>query len=130
MKHYQSMVISGILGTSLDRTFFLLQSWLWLWLCSSSRTNSFPFISKPFALIANSSFSFGIFPKKLKFGKVTPVHKGKSKLELGNYGPISILPIFSKTLERVMNVRMVKCLSLNKIIFEHQYGFQEKNPHL
>ena len=82
-------------------------------------------ISKPFALVANSSFSFGIFPDKLKFAKITPIHKGKSKLELGNYRPISILPIFSKILEKLMNVRMVKFLNQNKIIFEHQYGFQE-----
>ena len=87
-------------------------------------------ISKPFALKANSSFSLGIFPKKLKFAKVTPVHKGKSKLELGNYRPILILPTFSKIFEKLMNVRMVKFLSVNKIIFENQYGFQEKNPHL
>ena len=29
-------------------------------------------ISKTFALVANSSFSFGIFPDKLKFAKITP----------------------------------------------------------
>ena len=84
-------------------------------------------ISKPFALIANSSVSFGVFPDKLKFSKVTPVHKGKSKSELENYRPISILPIFSKILEKLMNVRMVKFLDQSKLIFEHQYGFQEKS---
>ena len=82
-------------------------------------------ILKPFALIANSSFSLGVFPDKLKFAKVTPIHKGKCKLELGNYRPIPILHIFSKLLEKLMNVRMVKFLNQNKIIFEHQYGFQE-----
>ena len=88
-------------------------------------------ISKPFALKANSSFSLGIFPKKVKIRQsYTTVHKGKSKLELGNYRPISILLIFSKIVEKLMNVRMVKFLSLNKIIFENQYGFPEKNPHL
>ena len=53
-------------------------------------------ISLPFSLIANSSFQNGIFPGKLKIAKVTPIHKGKSKLELTSYRPISILPIFSK----------------------------------
>ncbi|MCP4484704.1 MAG: reverse transcriptase family protein, partial [Flavobacteriaceae bacterium] len=62
---------------------------------------------------------------KLKFAKVTPIHKGKSKLEIGNYRPISILPIFSKILEKLMNARMTKFLNKNKIIFKHQYGFQE-----
>ncbi len=36
-------------------------------------------ISKPFVLIANSSFSQGIFPDRLKFAKVLPIHKGKCK---------------------------------------------------
>ena len=82
-------------------------------------------ISKLFAHIANSSFSLGVFPEKLKFAKITPIHKGKSKLELGNYRPISLLPIFSKILDKLMNARMVKFLNHNKTIFEHQYGFQE-----
>ena len=67
-------------------------------------------ISEPFALIANSSFSFGVFPDKLKFAKVTPLLKGISKSELENYRPISILHIFSKILQKLMNVRMVKSL--------------------
>ena len=82
-------------------------------------------IYKPFAPIANSSFSYGVFPEKLKLVKIIPIHKGKSKLELGNYRPISLLPIFSKILEKLMNVRMVKFLNQNKTVFEHQYGFQE-----
>ena len=84
-------------------------------------------ISKSFALIANSSFSFGVFIDKLKFAKVTPIHKEKSKLELGTHWLISILPIFSKVLEKLMHVRTVKFLDQNKIIFEHQYGFQGNN---
>ena len=74
-------------------------------------------ISKPFALIANSYFSLGVSPDKLKFAKVTPIHRGKSKLDLGNYQPVSILPIFNK-----IHVRTGKCLGQNKINFEHQYG--------
>ncbi len=44
-------------------------------------------ISEPFSTIANSSFLEGVFPNKLKFAKVTPIHKNKSKLECGNYRP-------------------------------------------
>ena len=63
-------------------------------------------ISEPFSTIANSSFLEGVFPDKLKFAKVTPMHKNKSKLECGNYRPISILPIFSKIHEKLMNCRL------------------------
>ena len=82
-------------------------------------------ISEPFSTIANSSFLEGVFPDKLKFAKVTPIYKSKSKLECGNYRPISILPIFSKILEKLMNSRLVKFLGINDIIYKHQYGFQE-----
>ena len=80
-------------------------------------------ISLPVSLIANSSFQNGIFPGKLKFAKVTPKHKGKSKLEFTNYRPISILPIFSKLLEKAMHSRMIKFLDEHKILFKHQFGF-------
>ena len=82
-------------------------------------------LSKPFSIIANSSFSEGVFPDKLKFAKFTPIYKSKSKLEIGNYRPISILPIFSKILEKLMNHRLVQFLNKHNIIFEHQYGFQK-----
>ena len=80
-------------------------------------------LSKPFSIIANSSFTEGVFPDKLKFAKVTPIYKSKSKQEVGNYHPISILPIFSKILEKLMNHRLVQFLNKHNIIFEHQYGF-------
>ena len=38
----------------------------------------------------------------MKLALVTPVYKGKSKLEICNYRPVSILPILSKVLEKLM----------------------------
>ena len=84
-------------------------------------------ISKPFAIIANSSFSQGIFPEKLKFAKVTPIHKGNSKSELGNYRAISILPLFSKILEKLVNIRIIKFLNKNKIISNINMDFKKAN---
>ncbi len=85
-------------------------------------------ISGPFALIANSSFSPGTFPEKLKFAKITPIHKGKSKLEVGKNRPISILLIYSKILEKLMNTRMVKSLNQNRISLS--INFKKTNLHL
>ena len=82
-------------------------------------------ISEPFSTIANSSFIEGIFLDKLKCAKVTPIHKSKSNLECGKYRPISLLPIFSKILEKLMNSRLVRFLTKNDIIYKDQYGFQE-----
>ena len=76
--------------------------------------------------IYNHSFQTGIFPTKLKFATVTPVHKADSKISLNNYRPISVLPIFSKILERLMHKRLLIFLSSNGALFEHQFGFQSK----
>ena len=48
------------------------------------------------------SLQTGIFPDFLKIAKVTPVFKTGDLNEISNYGPISVLPYFSKILERIM----------------------------
>ena len=59
-------------------------------------------VSEILSNLFNESFSKGIFPDHMKLGFVTSVYKGKAKLEVYNYGPISILPIFSKVLEKLI----------------------------
>ena len=86
---------------------------------------SAPYISDMLSHIFNKSFSEGIFPQKLKYAFVLPVHKCGSKLLLTNYRSISILPVLSKILEQLMQVRLVKFLEENNIFYEHQFGFQK-----
>ena len=76
--------------------------------------------------IFNKSFLDGIFPQKLKYAFVLPMHKGRSKLLLTNYRPIFISLIVSKILEKLMQTRLVKYLEDHKIIYQHQFGFQQK----
>ena len=52
--------------------------------------------------ILDSSFENGIFPDSLKIAKLTPLHKCGDSSSLSNYRPISVLPYFSKMLERIM----------------------------
>ena len=56
-------------------------------------------ISYPLFMIFHSSFNEGIFPEQLKVAKVSPIFKVGNIEEIGNYRPISVLPIFSKVLE-------------------------------
>ena len=49
----------------------------------------------------NESFFQGVFPDHMKLALVTPVYKGKSKLEVCSYRPISILPILNKVLVKL-----------------------------
>ena len=65
-----------------------------------------------------------IFPDVLKIASVTPIFKGDENWNLGNYRPISVLPCFSKTLERIMYNRLYKYLTDNNILYKKQSGFQ------
>ena len=47
------------------------------------------------------SIKQGIFPDTLKIAKVTPIFKSGAKGNVRDYRPISILPVFSKVLERI-----------------------------
>ena len=75
--------------------------------------------------IFNRSFQEGVFPTKLKYAKIVPIFKGGSKLDVSNYRPISLLPIISKVLERLMYNRLISFLEKYNVIFEHQFGFQK-----
>ena len=61
----------------------------------------------------------------MKIAKVTPVFKGGDSADLSNYLPISVLPCFSKILERLMYYRLYKHLSNSKILCPKQFRFQK-----
>ena len=75
--------------------------------------------------VFKSSFKDGVFPDQLKIAKVIPAFKTGDSSTVGNYRPISILPIFSKTLERLMYNRIYSYLLDNKLLFQNQFGFQK-----
>ena len=70
----------------------------------------------------------GIFPESLKIAKVTPVFKSGDNSLLGNYRPISVLPVLSKVLERIMYNRIYTLFSENNLFFQKQFGFQKNTP--
>ena len=85
----------------------------------------FGVLHKPLLHIFNLSLQTGIFPDKLKIARVTPLFKGGENCELGNYRPISVLPCFSKILEKIMYNRLYKYLTDNSMLYKKQFGFQE-----
>ena len=46
---------------------------------------------------------------------------------LNNYRPISLLPIFSKILEKVIYQRLFNFLNTNNALFSSQYGFRKNH---
>ena len=66
----------------------------------------------------------GVFPKALKRSIVVPIYKGGQRDCVNNYRPISILPVLSKVLEKVINKRLTHYLEGRKLLSESQYGFR------
>ena len=75
--------------------------------------------------IFNCSIIQGKFPDALKVAKILPLHKSDSKYEISNYRPISILPIFSKLLEKLVYSRLFNFICKHNILYENQFGFQK-----
>ena len=82
-------------------------------------------LSEHLTRIFNLSFETGVFPVNMKHAKIIPIHKKDSKTELSNYRPISLLPIFSKLLERLMYNRLMQHLIKNSILYDYQFGFRK-----
>ena len=59
-------------------------------------------LSVPLTLIFNMYLKDGIVPDQLKIERVVPIHKKEGKNNFTSYRPISILPGFSKILERLV----------------------------
>ena len=81
-------------------------------------------IAKPLMKICNQSFMQGIFPDRMKIAKVIPLFKSGAKGVFTNYRPVSLLPQFSKLLEKLFCSRLDKFISKSNILCESQYGFR------
>jgi hypothetical protein len=65
----------------------------------------------------------GTFPSRLKYTLIIPIFKNGDKKKIANYRPISLLPSFSKILEKIMYSRLMNYVVTNNILAQEQYGF-------
>jgi hypothetical protein len=77
--------------------------------------------------ICKSSIAQGSFPDSLKVAKITPIFKSGDHTNITNYRPISVLPVFSKILERIMYNRVYNYFVDNKLLYDNQFGFQRNS---
>ena len=52
----------------------------------------------------------------MEIARVTTIYKGGDKENVANYKPISVLPCFSKTLEKIMYNRLYLYLTENNLL--------------
>jgi hypothetical protein len=85
---------------------------------------SAPIISSPLSYIFNKSMLSGIFLTRLKYATIKPILKNGDKKNVANYRPISLLPSFSKILEKIMYVRLMNHMETNNILAAEQFDFR------
>ena len=76
------------------------------------------FFVHPFLHVCNISFSKGVFPDALKIARVIPLFKSGDKHVFTNYRPVSLLPQFSKILEKISNNRLDSFIEKKKVYLE------------
>ena len=86
---------------------------------------SIDLISKPLTHIINLSLLNGVVPFQMKIAKIIPLYKANDKTVFTNYRPVSILPAFSKILEKVFYNRLLSYINTNNILCANQYGFRK-----
>ena len=64
--------------------------------------DTLPVILKSFSHLINLSLNEGVVPNEWKCAKITPLFKGGDATNPSNYRPISVLPVASKILEKVV----------------------------
>ena len=81
----------------------------------------------PVPYICNLCFTQGIFPGELKLAKVIPIFKSGEETRFDKYRPVSVLPVISKILKRLMYGRLLNFLNEHKFFYKYQFGFQKKH---
>ena len=84
-------------------------------------------VSEPLTHIINLSIEHGIVPDEMKIARVIPIFKSDDQSLFTNYRPVSVLPGFSKFLERVIYKHLIQYLTSFNILCSNEYGFRKNH---
>ena len=84
-----------------------------------------PVISDSLTLILNQCMTLSCFPDEWKTAKVVPLYKNGQRNIPGNYRPISVLPMISKIMERILYNQLYSYLTKFELLSDSQYGFRK-----
>ena len=86
-----------------------------------------PTISPVLRSLFNRCLRLSVFPNELKIAKIIPLFKSGNINDMSNYRPISILPILSKILEKIIYKRLTDFFTENNVLNEGQFGFRQSH---
>ena len=81
-------------------------------------------ISYPLSIIINKSSETGVVPENTKIAKISPLYKAKNEKLFENHRPVSLLPVMSKVIERIIHKRLYNYMVSHNLLFKGQYGFR------
>ena len=73
--------------------------------------------------IFNHGLISNCFPDEWKMARLVPIHKKGPRDLIENSRPISILPVISKIMERILYEQIYQYLRDNSLLTEYQYVF-------
>ena len=82
------------------------------------------FLVKPITELCNLSITSGKFPDSCKIATLKPIYKKGSLTEASNYRPISLLPLISKVIEKVIHDQVNAFLNSKNLLYNYQSGFR------
>nr|VZI26366.1 unnamed protein product [Spirometra erinaceieuropaei] len=83
-----------------------------------------PEMSKPPALIFQTSFVTGCLPSDWKSATITPLFKGGSRASANNYRSVSLTSICCKIMEKISKKALMQFLEQHHLLSDAQHGFR------
>ena len=84
-----------------------------------------PMLASLITDLCNLSISLSSFPDDCKIAKLKSFYKKEAKTKPKNYRPISLLPLISKVIEKVIHNQTQNFLDKNRILYSYQSGFRK-----
>ena len=122
----ESMVIAPVVEDEVQSIIKSLKESSAGWDAISARVAKATYSSfiAPLTHIMNISLLNGVCPSELKIARVIPLFKSGEPSNFSNYRPVSVLPLFSKNLERLMYSRLLSFINKHNILYAFQFGFR------
>ena len=80
-----------------------------------------------FAEIVNTSLKSGLFPSRWKKARIKPIPKINEPMSASDFRPISLLPAFSKILEKIIAKQMKDYLIKNNLLDKFQSAYRQQH---
>ena len=62
---------------------------------------------------------YGVFSSELKLAKVIPLYKTNDPMMFSNYRSVSVLPVFSKILQRILYNQLLAFINKHKLLYAY-----------